>query len=56
MCTHVDVLNHKKHSCPTIINNEMILLLTMLWMLFIHIHWNYTDNYIYVRKGSLCKS
>ena len=25
----------------------MILLLTMLWMLFIHIHWNYTDNHIH---------
>ena len=25
----------------------MILLLTMLWMLFIHIYWNYTDNHVY---------
>jgi len=47
MCTHVDVLNQEKHSCPTTINIEMILLLTMLWMLFIHIYWNYTDNHVY---------
>ena len=26
----------------------MILVLTILWMLFIHIYWNYTDNHIYL--------
>ena len=35
----------RKHD--TTINIEMMLLLTMLWTLFIHIHWNYTDNHIY---------
>jgi hypothetical protein len=47
MCTHVDVLNQEKHSCPTTINIEMIHLLIMLWILFIHIYWNYSDNHVY---------
>jgi hypothetical protein len=52
MCTRADVFNQENYSCPITINTEIILLLTMLWMLFVHyllkLYWLSYLFYIHV--------